>query len=406
MSAIVQRRGAAPSEQPSTRAWLAVSSLALVAFVIVTTEFIPVGLLPNITESLHVSLGLGGLMVLVPALTAAMSAPLLYLGARSYNRRRLIAVLGGLVVVANVIPPFADNLTEILLARILLGIAIAGFWTVVPPLGPKLVGERLGTRAQSIVIAGVSAGTVVGLPAGQFLGNAVGWRVTFAVAAAVSAVVVIAQLVFLPDIHPEATTRARDLGRVFGSGTARIGLTVTVIAFVGQFAASTYLTPFLEDFAHLGSGSVSVVFLLYGVAGILGTLIGGPLVGRSLVFSLVGATGIIGVIVLAMPILHPAPAVVGVLIVGWGLVWGVIPLGAQVWLLHAVPDGQEAAASIAVATMQVSIAGGSALGGLLVDSTSLRTVFVTAGAVLVAAALIAATEGVRQNKNPVSTKGL
>lgn len=390
MSTTLPRQGV-PTEPPTTRAWLAVSSLALVAFVIVTTEFIPVGLLPNITESLHVSLGLGGLMVLVPALTAAVAAPLLYLGARSFNRRRFIAVLGGLVVIANVIPPFATTLAEVLLARILLGIAIAGFWTVVPPLAPRLVGERLGTRAQSIVIAGVSAGTVVGLPAGQFLGNAVGWRTTFAFAAAVSAVVVVAQLIFLPDIHPESTTRARDLGRVFRSGAARIGLLVTVIAFVGQFVASTYVTPFLEDFAHLGSRSVSLVFLLYGVGGILGTLIGGPLVKRSLVFSIAGATGLVGIIVLALPVLHPAPAVVGILVVAWGSLWGVIPLAAQVWLLHAVPQNQEAAASISVATMQVSIAAGSALGGLLIDSTSLPTVFITAGAVLIVSALVATT---------------
>ncbi|HET6294571.1 MAG TPA: MFS transporter [Kribbella sp.] len=379
------------TDQPSTRDWLAVASLALVAFVIVTSEFIPVGLLPDITDSLHVSLGLGGLMVLVPALTAAISAPLLYLGARNFNRRWLIAVLGGLVVISNVIPPFASSLTEILLARILLGIAIAGFWTVVPPLGPRLVGERLGTRAMSIVIAGVSAGTVVGLPAGQFLGNAVGWRTTFAVAAAVSAVVVIAQLVFLPDIRPEAATHGRDLGRVFRSRRARTGVAVITIAFIGQFAASTYLTPFLEDFSHLSSGSVSIVFLLYGVGGILGTLIGGPLVGRNVTGSLVIASGIVGVIVLALPVLHPVPVVVAALIVSWGLVWGVIPLAAQVWLLRAVPDGQEAAASIAVSTMQLSIAAGSALGGLLVDSTSLRTVFITGGAVLILSALVATT---------------
>ena len=379
------------TDQPSTRDWLAVASLALVAFVIVTSEFIPVGLLPDITDSLHVSLGLGGLMVLVPALTAAISAPLLYLGARNFNRRWLIAVLGGLVVISNVIPPFASSLTEILLARILLGIAIAGFWTVVPPLGPRLVGERLGTRAMSIVIAGVSAGTVVGLPAGQFLGNAVGWRTTFAVAAAVSAVVVIAQLVFLPNIRPEAATHGRDLGRVFRSRRARTGVAVITIAFIGQFAASTYLTPFLEDFSHLSSGSVSIVFLLYGVGGILGTLIGGPLVGRNVTGSLVIASGIVGVIVLALPVLHPVPVVVAALIVSWGLVWGVIPLAAQVWLLRAVPDGQEAAASIAVSTMQLSIAAGSALGGLLVDSTSLRTVFITGGAVLILSALVATT---------------
>jgi predicted MFS family arabinose efflux permease len=388
--------GSRQTGQPSVRAWLAVVCLALVAFVIVTTEFIPVGLLPNITESLHVSLGLGGLMVLVPALTAAISAPLLYLGARSFSRRRLIAVLGALVVVSNVIPPFASSLTEILLARILLGIAIAGFWTVVPPLAPKLVGKRLGTRATSIIIAGVSAGTVVGLPAGQFLGNAVGWRTTFAVAAAVSSVVVIAQIVFLPDIRPDTVTRARDFGRVFRSRPARIGVAVTAIAFIGQFAASTYLTPFLEDFAHLGSGAVSIVLLLYGVGGILGTLIGSPLVGRSLIGSLAGATAIVGIIVLALPVLHPASVVVGALIVSWGLVWGVIPLAAQVWLLQAVPESQEAAASVAVSTMQISIAAGSALGGLLVDSTSLRAVFVTGGAVLIASALVASTGGRRR----------
>ncbi|MFF1819791.1 MFS transporter [Kribbella sp. NPDC058245] len=388
--------GSRPVDEAGPAAWAAVISLALAAFVIVTTEFIPVGLLPNITGSLHVSLGLGGLMVLVPALTAAISAPLLYLGARSFNRRWLIAALGALVVISNVIPPFASSLTEILLARILLGIAIAGFWTVVPALAPRLVGERLGTRATAIIIAGVSAGTVVGLPAGQFLGNAVGWRATFAVAAAVSVAVVIAQLVFLPNIRPAVQTHARDFGRVFRSRAARIGVAVTAVSFIGQFAASTYLTPFLEDFAHLTSGNVSIVFLLYGVGGILGTLLGSPIVSRSLVGSLTGAAGVVGLIVLGLPVLHPVPVVMGALVVGWGLVWGVIPLAAQVWLLKAVPDSPEAAASVSVSTMQISIAAGSALGGVLVDSTSLRAVFITGGAVLIASALIAATGGLRR----------
>lgn len=334
-------------------------------------------------------------------MTAAISAPLLYLGARGFNRRILIAVLGGLVVIANVIPPFASTLVEVLLARILLGIAIAGFWTVVPPLAPQLVGERFGTRARSVIIAGVSAGTVVGLPAGQFLGNAVGWRTTFAVAAAVSAVVALAQAVFLPNVRPALTTRIHDFSHVFRSPSARLAIILTIFAFIGQFAASTYVTPFLEDFAGLGTRSVSIVFLLYGIGGILGTLIGGPLVGRSMIGSSIGAAGIIGLIVLAMPVLHPAPSVIGGLVVAWGLVWGVVPLAAQVWMLTAVPDGQEAAASVSVATMQLSIAAGSALGGLLVDSSSLRTVFITSGVVLIGAALFAVL-GLRTPGAPAS----
>jgi predicted MFS family arabinose efflux permease len=237
---------------------------------------------------------------------------------------------------------------------------------------------------------------VVGLPAGQFLGNAVGWRATFAVAAAVSVAVVIAQLVFLPDIRPAVQTHGRDFGRVFRSRAARIGVAVTAISFIGQFAASTYLTPFLEDFAHLTTGNVSIVFLLYGVGGILGTLLGSPIVSRALVGSLAGAAGVVGLIVLGLPVLHPVPVVVGALVVGWGLVWGVIPLAAQVWLLKAVPDSPEAAASVSVSTMQISIAAGSALGGVLVDSTSLRAVFITGGAVLIASALIATTGGLRR----------
>jgi hypothetical protein len=137
-------------------------------------------------------------------------------------------------------------------------------------------GARAGTRATSIIVAGVSAGTVVGLRAGQALGK----RLTFAAAAGVGALIVATQLL-LPSIASDAHTRLRDLVGVLKAPFARAGLMATSIVFIGQFAASAYVTPPLSEHAHLSSGAVTALFFAYGTAGILGTLIGGPLVARN-----------------------------------------------------------------------------------------------------------------------------
>jgi predicted MFS family arabinose efflux permease len=384
-----------PAQHPARRAWLAVASVALGAFVIVTTEFIPVGFLPRIAGSLHVSLGLAGLMVLVPGLSAAVSAPFIFVGARQVNRRNMITALGGLVVLANAIASVAPNFVVVLIGRILLGVAIAGFWTVVTPVGPKLVGKEAGTRATSIIVAGVSAGTVAGLPAGQALGNLLGWRLTFAAAAAVAAIVVASQLLLLPSITSDPHTRLRDLGGVLRRPSARAGLAATSIVFIGQFGASTYVTPLLTEHARMGSGAVTALFFAYGAAGIAGTLIGGPLVASSRVATFALAALGVSVALITLPVLGADHVAVSIVIVAWGFIWGFIPLAAQVWMLRAVPDAQEAASAANVSNMQISIAIGSAVGGLLVDNAGLASVYAAGGSIALASALFAFAAGRR-----------
>jgi predicted MFS family arabinose efflux permease len=389
-----------PDEQrPSARAWLAVASVALGAFIIVTTEFIPVGLLPRIADSLHVSLGLAGLMIVVPGLSAAVSAPLIFAGARRVDRRKLILTLGGLVALSNAVAAIAPDFGVVLLGRALLGAVIAGFWTVVTPVGPKLVGARAGTRAISFIVAGVSAGTVIGLPAGQALGNLLGWRLTFATAAATGLVIVAVQLVLLPGIAVDGRTRLRDLGGVFRIPSARAGLIATAIVFIGQFAASTYITPLLTEHARMGTSMVTALFFGYGAAGIIGTLIGGRLVARSRVGTFAGAALTVGAALIALPELGTTHLAVGIIIVAWGLIWGLIPLAAQVWMLRSDPEAQEAVSAANVSNMQISIAVGSAVGGLLIDSAGLVTVYTVAGSIALASAVFALITG---RRGPVS----
>lgn len=380
-----------PAAPRSARAWSAVASVALGAFVIVTTEFLPVGFLPRIAESLDVSLGMAGLTVLVPGLSAAVSAPLILVGARHVDRRLVIAGLGTLVALSNAVSAVAPAFWVVLASRVLLGVAIAGFWTVVPPTGARLVGGTLGTRANSIIIGGVSAGTVLGLPAGQFLGNALGWRLTFAATAAVALAIAITQLLLLPGMAPRSRTRFHDFGRLLRAPLTRARLAAISTVFIGQFAASTFITPFLLSHAGLGPGPVTALFLAYGAAGIAGTLLGGPLVARNLVATFAAAAAGVGGTLLLLPALTSSWIAVGVLVVAWGLIWGVIPLAAQVWMLDSAPNAQEAASALAVATMQTSIALGAAVGGTLVDAAGVPVVFTVGGAIAVGAGLVAIT---------------
>lgn len=382
--------GAAQAARPTFRTWLAVFSLALGAAVIVTTEFLPVGFLPDVATDLHVTLGSTGLMVLVPGLGVAIAAPLVIVGAGRLDRRLLILVLGVLVLVSNAIAAVAPTLAVVLAARVLLGVAIGGCWAVVPSLGFRLTGPAAGVRATSIIIAGLSAGTVVGLPAGQFFGDLVGWRPSFAGVAAVAALIVLVQAVVLPRISAEGGMTFALLRRVFAVPIGRTVLVAGMFVTVGQFAASTFVTPFLLQNARMTSGVASLLFLGYGFAGVVGTLLGSTLVERSRMWTFVGAATAFGVILVALPLLAEVSLAVGVLFVAWGVIWGLVPLAMQTLMLTATPNTPEASSAVFITVTQLAIAVGSALGGVLVDSAGVTAVYVVSGAIAVLAGVFAA----------------
>ncbi|MCU1477398.1 MAG: transporter [Subtercola sp.] len=376
-----------PAAPPSRRNWLSVFSLALGAAIIVTTEFIPVGFLPNVSQELGVSLGTAGLMVLVPGLSAAIAAPLVIVGAGRLDRRVLILILGLLVFLSNGLAALAPDFAIVLVARIFLGVAIGGFWAVVPSLGFRLAGRQAGTRATAIILAGLSAGTVVGLPAGQFFGNLIGWRSTFAAAAALALVIVIVQAVVLPKIPAVGRMRFANLARVFRVPIGRTILIAGTVATIGQFAASTFVTPFLLQNVQLTSDYATLLLLGYGVAGIVGTLVGPALVERGRMVTFAAASAAFGVILAVLPALAGAPIVVSILVVAWGMIWGLVPLALQTHMLTATPEAPEASSAMLITVLQLAIAIGSGVGGLLVDSVGLSSVFVVSGLVAIAAAI-------------------
>jgi predicted MFS family arabinose efflux permease len=384
------RAAATAAEPGGRRGWSSVVAVALGAFVIVMTETLPVGLLPQIADGLDVSLGLGGLMVLVPGFSAAVSAPLFFAGSGRFNRRSVILFLGVTVLVSNVVVAVAPTFVLVLIARMLFGAALGAFWTVVSPVGPKLVGPAGGTRAITIIAAGISGGTVVGLPAGQFLGNLVGWRLTFTIAAAATLLVVVVQTVVLPGIRPDARTHLRDLVEVVTRRAARFGMAAGATVFIGQFAAWTYVTPFLMDDTHLSSGVISLLYVIYGCGGIVGSLIAGSLFKRGVIGSFAGAAMVVAALLIGLASAGALPWLAGLLLVLWGLFWGIVNPGTLVWMLDSAPETPEAAAALNVTNLQLAVAAGSGLGAILISSTTLQTVFLTAGFIVLASAVLAA----------------
>ena len=380
-----------PAAEPDRRqGWASVGALALGAFVIVMTETLPVGLLPQLADGLDVSLGPAGLTVLVPGFSAAVAAPLFFLGSGRFDRRSLILVLGLAVLLSNAVVAIAPSFTVLLAARLVFGATLGAFWTVVSPIGPKLVGPAAGTRAITIIAAGISGGMVVGLPAGQFLGDILGWRLTFAVAAATTLLVVAVQTLVLPSIPPDGRTHAHDLVAVVKRPAARFGMAAGAVAFTGQIAAWTYITPFLQENTELSSDGIALLYVIYGVGGIVGSIIAGSLFRRGVIGSFAGAAAVVAALLIALAFAATGPTLTGALLVLWGLFWGIVNPGTLIWLLDSAPGTPEAASAVNVTNLQVAVGAGSGLGAFLVSTTSLQTVFLVGGFIVLGSAVLAA----------------
>lgn len=352
--------------QPSSwRDWLSVFSVAFGAFAFVTTEYMPVGILPQIANSLGITDGVAGLMVTVPGIVAAVSAPAIMLGAGRMNRRHLLLLLTLLQVVSNLVSAFAPSLVIMLLGRALLGVALGGFWAVAIAVAARLVSESRAAKATALIFAGITLATVFGVPFGTFLSTLFSWRISFAVAAGLALLALIAQVLTLPSLPSREGLRVRALLDFLARKNARRSMLLLALVVAAHFSAYTYIAPFLSREAGFSASVITSVLLGFGLVGMLANFAMASGVARHLRASL-GAVVVLMIIAqLALPQLQGIGVVLAVLM--WGIAYGAIPLGVSTWMQLTSPQLPEASSAMLVTMFQVAIASGSLFGGLMVD---------------------------------------
>jgi predicted MFS family arabinose efflux permease len=386
MSDYAERTWAAAA--PEKASWPAVFSLTLGVFSLVTAEFLPASLLTPMAASLRISEALAGQAVTATAVVALVSALLAAVVTRGLDRRIVLIGFSLLLIASNLLVAAAPNLILLLLARVLLGIALGGFWSMATAIAIRLVPAPLVPRALSILFSGVSVATIVAVPLGSYFGGLYGWRSVFLFATLIGLVTLLCQMTFLPRLASNHVARLGTLVEVLLRPGMRLGVICTVLVFGGHFALFTYVRPFLETIAGVGANGIALMLLGFGVANFVGTLLAGFLLERSLRLTLTLPPLVIGLVGLGLAALHLGLPAHAVLVAAWGMAFGAVPVGWSTWTARSVPDETESAGGILVAAVQIAIAAGAALGGSIFSFSGVTGVFATGGAVLLLTAAV------------------
>ncbi|GAB2912663.1 MFS transporter [Rhodococcus aerolatus] len=351
---------------PSTRPRLALLALALGGFGIGTTEFVAMGLLPDIARDLDVTLPAAGSVVSAYALGVVVGAPLIAALAARVPRRTLLVWLMVAYGAGNLLTTVVAGYPAVLLARFLTGLPHGAYFGVAALTATTLVAPHRRASAVATVMLGLSVANVVGVPVATVVGQHAGWRAAYLLVAGLAALTVVALLAWVPASGP-----SRSGGVVAELGALRrpqvlLALAVGVVGFGGMFALYTYISPVLTRVSGLPESAVPLVLALFGLGMVVGNLAGGRIADRALLPGLVGLMVCLAVTLAAFTLVagNPVAAVVTVVLVA--VSGAALVPGLQTRLMDTAGDAQTLAAALNHSALNVANALGAWLGGLVI----------------------------------------
>jgi predicted MFS family arabinose efflux permease len=363
--------------------------MSLAAFVLVASEFMPVSLLTPIAADLHITEGQAGQGISVSGLFALFTSLLIPLAAARVNRKPLLLSLTLLMILSGTVVAFAPNYGVFMIGRALIGVAIGGFWSLSAATAMRLVPDDQVTRAMAIVNGGNALATVIAAPLGSFLGALIGWRGAFLCVIPVAIVACVWLLLSLPAMKSQSSSGTGNVFRLMKSVPVALGMVAVSVFFMGQFMLFTYLRPFLETVTHVSVSMLSLMLLVLGLAGLAGTFLIEAFLKNGLHRTLIVIPILMAVIALALVSFGSSAATTTVLLGLWGLVATAAPVGWWTWLARTLPDAAEAGGGLMVAIIQLAIASGATVGGLVFDFSGYRATFELSATLLGVAAFLA-----------------
>ncbi|MDQ0580621.1 DHA1 family inner membrane transport protein [Streptomyces rishiriensis] len=385
---------------------LALLALAVGAFGIGTTEFVMMGLLPDVADDLHVSIPTAGHLVSAYALGVVIGAPLLAAVTARMSRRTVLISLMGLFVAGNALSAFAPGYDSLLAARFLSGLPHGAFFGVGAVVATNMVAPERKARSVSLMFLGLTVANIAGVPVATLMGQHLGWRATFLGVGVIGVAAIASLALLIPRDHTQAPAVGlrRELAAL-RSLPVWLALGTTVAGFGALFSAYSYITPMLTDSAGYADTSVTLLLALFGVGATIGNLVGGRLADHAMRPTLFGGLTSLVVVLALFPLLMTT---------AWGGALAVVLLGVAAFVtgsplnlmvMEKAAAGPSLASSANQAAFNMANAGGAWLGGLALTAGLGVTSPALAGAVLAALGLVVAgvAAAVDARRTPRST---
>ncbi|KPC87339.1 MULTISPECIES: MFS transporter [Streptomyces] len=345
---------------------LALLALAVGAFGIGTTEFVMMGLLPNVADDLGTSVPTAGYLVSAYALGVVLGAPLLTAVGARVPRKLMLLLLMGLFTVGNLASALAPGFGTLLAGRVLAGLPHGAFFGVGAVVAARLVREGRAARAVATMFLGLTVANIVGVPGGTALGQQLGWRATFVVVTLIGLVAMVSLALLVPRLPLEHQGGVKHELRALGNRQVVLGLLTAVFGFGGVFAVYSYLASMMTEVTGLAEASVTWVLALFGIGMTLGTLLAGPLTDRAPRRTLYTALALMAGLMLAF---HAVATVkwAALLLVGLlGAVGFLITTPVQMLVMRAASDAPTLASASNHSAFNLANAGGAWLGGAVI----------------------------------------
>jgi predicted MFS family arabinose efflux permease len=378
------------STKPS---WSAVWAMSLCAMVLIAAEFLPVSLLTPMAADLAITEGQAGQTIAISGFFALLTSLLLTSVIGNTDRRRLLLFFTALLALSAALVALSSNVFLILCGRALLGICIGGFWSMSAAVVMRLVPENAVPKALAILNGGNALAMTIAAPLGSFLGGIIGWRGAFFCIVPIALSAFIWQWYSVPSLPSQpARLQQKSANNVFMLLTrwpVVLGMLSVLLFFIGQFALFTYLRPFLEIVTGVDVGQLSLLLLVMGFCGLIGTLVVGRLLKNRLYSILVATPFFMMLTALALILLGASLVATFMLIALWGFFATAAPVAWWTWLSKTLPDSAEAGGGLMVAVIQLAITLGAATGGWVFDAYGIASSFSLSAVILFSASLMA-----------------